>query len=392
MNIYIKKVKNSKGQEKEWLWINYTINGKRFRKPLDMENTKSNNKSDENELLPLLKYKLLNRELNQNKKIPTVDEYMKFSFELHSGGRGKTTIYGHQKNYDKYIKEVFGHKSLDKVKSSEITLWQNNLQQQFKLSKSYILKIRGLLYTMFEDAIENEILKTNPIKKVKSLKQTEDSKVKRIELTPFKVEEINKILSVATNQDKNLVATLFMTGLRIGECIGLTWDCINFENTTITIKKQIVNGEIKDYLKTSKSKRIIPIIEPLVPFLESQYKITGNSKSFIFLTTKTNKHYHSAGKIREQIWVPLLKKANVEYRNLHQTRGTFISTLISDGEDINYVSKIAGHENVKITLERYSQYIPVQDMNFGKCFKAIQTSLDTELAPKENSFIEMPLI
>ena len=101
MNIYIKKVKNSKGQEKEWLWINYTINGKRFRKPLDMENTKSNYKRAENEILPLLQYKLLNGELNQNKKIPTVDEYMKFSFELHSGGRGKTTIYGHQKKYDK---------------------------------------------------------------------------------------------------------------------------------------------------------------------------------------------------------------------------------------------------------------------------------------------------
>ena len=27
MNIYIKKVKNTKGQEKEWLWVNYTING-----------------------------------------------------------------------------------------------------------------------------------------------------------------------------------------------------------------------------------------------------------------------------------------------------------------------------------------------------------------------------
>ena len=101
MNIYIKKVKNSKGQEKEWLWINYTINGKRFRKPLDMENTKSNYKRAENEILPLLQYKLLNGELNQNKKIPTVDEYMKFSFELHSGGRGKTTIYGHQKYHIK---------------------------------------------------------------------------------------------------------------------------------------------------------------------------------------------------------------------------------------------------------------------------------------------------
>ena len=123
MNIYIKKVKNTNEKIIETLWVNYTINGKRFRKPLDIENTKANYKRAENEILPLLQYKLMNGELNQNKKIPTVDEYMKFSFELHSGGRGKTTIYGHQKNYDKYIKEVFGHKSLDKIKSSEIRLF-----------------------------------------------------------------------------------------------------------------------------------------------------------------------------------------------------------------------------------------------------------------------------
>ena len=384
MNIYIKQVKNTQGKIIETLWVNYTIHGKRFRKSLEMENTKANYKRAENEILPLLQYKLLNGELNQNKKVPTVEEYMAFSFELHKGARCQSTIYGHQKNYDKYIKKSFGHKSLDKIKASELTLWQNNLQKEYKLSKSYIHKIRGLLFTMFEDAIENEVIKINPIKKVKNIKQTEDSKVKRIELTPFKTEEINKILSVATNQDKNLIAILFMTGLRIGECIGLTWDCIDFENRTITVKKQIVNGELKNILKTSKSKRIIPIIEPLIPFLKNQKIITGNHNSFIFLTQRTNKHFHSAGKVREQIWIKALKMANVEYRNLHQTRGTFISTLISNGEDITYVSKIAGHENVKITLERYSQYIPVQNMNFGSCFKKIQTPLDTELAPKKN--------
>jgi integrase len=384
MNIYIKKVKDSKGREKEWIWINYTINSKRFRKPLELENTKANYKKAENEILPMLKYKLLNGELNQNKKIPTVDEYMNISFDLHSGNRSESTIYGHQTNYNKYLKNEFGHKLLDKVKASEITLWQNKLQKEYKLSKSYILKIRGLLFTMFEDAIENEILKINPVKKAKSLKETEDTKVKRLELTPFKTDEINQILSVATNQDKNLIATLFMTGLRIGECLGLTWDCIDFENRTITVQKQIVNGKIKDILKTSKSKRIIPMIEALLPFLENQKILTGKENSFIFLTKKTNKHYHSAGKIREQIWIRTLNKANVEYRNLHQTRGTFISTLISNGEDINYVSKIAGHENVNITLEKYSKYIPVQNMNFGSCFKKIETSIDTELTPKKN--------
>ena len=61
----------------------------------------------------------------------------------------------------------------------------------------------------------------------------------------------------------------------------------------------------------------------------------------------------------------------MEYRNLHQTRGTFISTLISNGEDITYVSKIAGHENVKVTLEKYSEYIQSTNKEFGKCFNKI---------------------
>jgi integrase len=388
MNIYIKKVKNSNGQIIESLWINYTINGRRFRKPLELENTKANYKKAENEILPLLQYKLLDGELNNsNKKIQTVDEYIKFSFELHRGGRCESTIYGHQKNYDKYIKELFGYKSLDKIKPADISLWQNSLQKDSKLSKSYILKIRGLLSTMFEDAIENDVIKINPVKKAKRLKQTVETKVKRIELTPFKSEEINKILSVGTNQDKNLIATLFMTGLRIGECIGLSWDNIDFENRTITIQKQIVNGEIKNILKTSKSKRIIPIIESLLPFLKDQKKLTGQFNSFIFLTKRSNKHYHSAGRIREQIWIKALKEANVEYRNLHQTRGTFISTLISNGEDITYVSKIAGHENVKVTLERYSKYIPVANKNFGSCFEKIGTSIDTNLAPRKNNIL-----
>jgi integrase len=72
-----------------------------------------------------------------------------------------------------------------------------------------------------------------------------------------------------------------MTGLRIGECI-------DFENRTITIRRQIVNGKVKNILKTSKSKRTIPIIETLIPFLKEQKLLTGKHNSFVFLTQRTN--------------------------------------------------------------------------------------------------------
>lgn len=369
MKLYIKKSKNKQGT-KETLWVDFTHNGERYRKSLKLENTPTNKKFAEKTAIPTLQYKIISGEFFKNKKneIPTVDEYMERSFELRKGGRCSSTIYAHEKNYVKYLKSPFGNKYLDKITSSDITIWQNNLQEKEHLAKATILKIRSCINSMYEDAIEEGIIKFNPILKAKKLKETEKPKVNRIKLKPFNQKEISKILNTSQHQDRNMLATFFFTGLRASELIGLKWESIDFKNKTITVREQIVQGNHKNILKTTKSRRIVPIIKILLPYLENQYNITGSQNSHIFLTKKTNKHFHSAGKIREQIWIKTLKSANIDYRNLHQTRGTFISTLIANGEDITYVSKIAGHENVKVTLEKYSEYIPVKNENFGECF------------------------
>lgn len=352
------------------LGLRYAIDGVDKKKSLKMKDTPQNRKLVETQVIPQFILKVHSGEFfeNNNVKIPTIDEYVKVSFELHKGSRCESTIYGYKKNYKKYIEPTFGEKRLDTIKGSHITLWQNQLQEKEKLSKSSIMKIRTTLHTLFEDAIEEEIINSNPVKKAKPLKNTKETKVKRTPLEPFKKTEIKSILDCADGQSKNLLATLFYTGTRAGECIGLKWENVDFQKNTITIRQQVVNGIEKSILKTTNSRRTIPIISSLLPYLKKQYSLTGHKNSFVFLTEKTNKHYHSAGKVREQIWTKTLKKANIKYRNLHQTRGTFISTLISSGEDINFVSKIAGHENVRITLERYSEYIPVKNKDFGNCF------------------------
>jgi len=353
------------------LWIRFSINGENIRKPLNLDDTKPNRKLALTQIIPQMILKVSTGEFFENtivKTIPTVDEYMKVSFELQKGNRCNTTKYGYQKSYDRHIKPIFGNLPLDKITSNQITFWQNNLQEKEKLARATIVRIRTMINTMFEDAIENEIISFNPVTKAKKLKETENSKVKRVKLKPFNTDEIKSVLDGAKNQSRNLLATLFFTGLRAGELIGLKWDCIDLKNKVMSIRRQIVHGEEKEVLKTAKSCRTVPIIDALIPFLLEQYKVTGAQKSFVFLTERTNKHFHNASKIRDQIWIKALKNANVSYRNLHQTRGTFISTLISNGEDINYVSKIAGHENVKVTLERYSEYIPSKNSDFGKCF------------------------
>ncbi|NOQ32121.1 MAG: tyrosine-type recombinase/integrase [Helicobacteraceae bacterium] len=115
------------------------------------------------------------------------------------------------------------------------------------------------------------------------------------------------------------------------------------------------------------SVRTVPIIDTLVPYLKSQLEITAKNSEFVFVNTQ-NQNYWDISKIRESKWKKNLIRVDVKYRPIHKTRSTFISTLISSGEDINYVSKIVGHKTVRMTLEKYSKYIPQNHVEFGKCF------------------------
>jgi len=57
----------------------------------------------------------------------------------------------------------------------------------------------------------------------------------------------------------------------------------------------------------------------------------------------------------------ILIKNNIKARKLYNLRHTFASTLISNGADIVWVSKMLGHKDVNITLSTYTKYINEDD-------------------------------
>lgn len=257
---------------------------------------------------------------------------------------------------------MFGTTRIDKVKSNDITMWQNSLRDDKGLAVKTIKQIRGLLYTMFEDMIMDEVIEKNPVKLARKL--TNRSEIVE-DIYPFSKEEITKILSVEDEQDKNMFALLFFTGVRGGEALALKWKEVDFNSGTIHVCLNVRKGEFGS--PKWGSIRTVPIIDALLPYLNSQYKLTGDKNGFVFLNTQ-DENYWDISKIRESKWKKNLIRAKVEYRPIHKTRSTFISTLISSGEDINYVSKIVGHKTVRMTLDKYSKYIPHNHVGFGKCF------------------------
>lgn len=72
--------------------------------------------------------------------------------------------------------------------------------------------------------------------------------------------------------------------------------------------------------------------------------------------------------LRRTAWIYLLKRAGVRYRNPYQTRHTYASMLISQGENVLWVSKQMGHANMQVTLKRYTDWLP--DKNALRGYKA----------------------
>jgi integrase len=335
------------------LWIRFSLNGEVIRKSLNIEDNKVNRHLANTQIIPQLILKVNTGEFfeSDKPKIPTLDEYALISFDAHKFERKATTTTDYKNIYKKHIKPHFGNKKIDSIKVSEINVWKNRLFSELGLSSTRVNDIKKILGTIIEDAVRDEIIAINPVRKSKALPAHQQKSIE-----PFSLDEIDLILKSASGQDKNIVATLFMTGMRTGELIGLKWSDIDLQEREISIKRTVGRG-IENTPKTASSVRTIPILNSLFHYLVDQFDITGDKNSYVFLNINDN-HFFDSKNLRDGFWKKVLIRAKVRYRTIYQTRHTFCSINLQNGEDLIWVSRIMGHKNPRITLEKYSKYIP----------------------------------
>jgi len=330
------------------LWITFYHQSTRYRRSLGLDDNKANRKLATNKLIPELIYKLNSGAFfeDEKQKIPTVAEYAKVSLKLHSQTRKATTSYDYETSIRLHILPRFGDVRLDKIKPSDIQLWQNDLLQ--KLKPRRVRNIRATFNTIFSDALRDEIIIKNPISMVKT------PKLDKIEVKSFSLEEMKTIIATAQDEMKAFTALGFFTGMRSGEIIGLKWEDVDFKNKEIHIKRAIKMGVVSTP-KTKSSIRTIDILDNLIPYLREQYKRTGKYKSYVFLN-KDNEHYYDIKRIRDTKWKKLLKECEIEYRTIYQMRHTFATVMIENKEDILWVSNMLGHSDSSMTLQMYAKY------------------------------------
>ncbi len=115
---------------------------------------------------------------------------------------------------------------------------------------------RGALYTFFSRALQNGLLKANPVMAVKRFKA---SAAEKLERRPYTLEEVALIYDKAPDDFwRYMILGGFYTGLRLGDLICLSWGAVDWEHNQI-------------HLTAIKTGRVlhIPLAKPLLSRLKA---------------------------------------------------------------------------------------------------------------------------
>ena len=281
---------------------------------------------------------------------------------LHDGGeymeqkRHRVSKTTHSKSaylYRKHILTAFGDQTLASITRSQVQTFINRMAAQ-SYSMETIKATKCLLSAIMELAASDRLIPANPCKAVK-LPKVE----KRKKRAPT-VEEYQRLLKASEGHRLWItVPLLFLTGMRIGEMLALTWDDIDMENRLIHVSKTLSteNGSGKAYLKHSpKTKagvRHIPICDELFVMLK-RYRMQQSKGRHIVIPKRDEDAYTHPQVFRGKVFKYWCYAADLPKDiTPHSGRHYFAYRLYTAGVNPETLRHLTGHSDISTLLDVY---------------------------------------
>lgn len=229
------------------------------------------------------------------------------------------------------------------------------------LSPKTVRMVHGTLHAALEKAVKLQIIRNNVAD------CCDLPRIAMTEMNPLKDDSLMVFLNtIRGDMFEQLFYVDVFTGLRLGEIMGLSWDCVDFKAGTIRVYRQLQKGREKGqgfhFTQTKNSKG--RIIQPAVQVMEVLHQVrtkqmewklragaTWNNRNNLVFTNETGGNLSDVS-IRKHFKniVRAMQRPEVRF---HDLRHTFATLSIQNGTDIKTVSQELGHATVAFTLDRY---------------------------------------
>lgn len=263
-----------------------------------------------------------------------VDKFMRY-LEIEKGSSRHTII-----NYKADLKEFgafLGEKDIEAMDYLFIRQFLAHLRQK-KLSRSSVARRLSCLRSFFKFLVREGLIKGNPLSGISTPKRE-----KRLPLF-MEEDEVAKLLESPTNdlmglRDKAILETLYSTGMRVSELVGMDIDNCDF-----------IGGVVKVYGK-GKKERFTPIGEEAIKTIRRYLNASRNKrpadKKAIFLNRRGGR---LTDRSVRRIMDRYIKKTSLkEEISPHTLRHSFATHLLNRGADLRAVQELLGHANLSTT-------------------------------------------
>ena len=307
-----------------------------------------------------------------------LQEYVELYGRVHWACSTYTSNEGLIRNY---IIPFMGSMRLSEFSPKVIAALYGKLQSDPKISPSVMINIHKLLHSAFEQAVLWEYVPRNPFRKANV------PKAFPTEIPMLSVDEIKTLLQNCDNQMLAIAIHLAFAGsLRKGEILALTWDDVDFQKGTISVRKtlkrvrrdavDVLNG--KDILhqlpaafdegrtvtvlkrpKTQSSIRTIYlpdyVLDVLRDWKETLDPVKRKQPDLVL-------RYSNGSPLSEETLPRLLEKQLLKLGlpvvSFHSLRHSSISyKLVLTGGNIKAVQGDSGHAQAEMITERYGHII-----------------------------------
>lgn len=288
---------------------------------------------------------------------PSMEEYMITWYQSFKAGEGALKTQEMYRNcINNHINPLLGTKRVKEITATQV----QNLIKNITSSKSLAHQVRITLNQIFKQAMSDHIIAFNPVSGTKIVAPNTPN---RKCLSP---EQRLLLLDILKGHRVfPIVYTILYTGMRMGECLALLLNDIDFDNKTIRITKATEYEHSKPLLKEPKSirgYRLIPMSNELCEYLKIYLKKRKNKKLYLFpghsggpmgLTEVKSQWKKSKNLIAK--WFKLHPdKSDIEFSlTFRLLRHTFCTGLYDAGIDEVSAAEIMGHD-VNIMRQVYT--------------------------------------
>lgn len=192
-------------------------------------------------------------------------------------------------------------------------------------------------------------------------------RVERPEVKPLTPEQAQLFLrAVAGSRDAALYTCALGLGLRQGELLGMSWDDIDFEAATLTIRHTLQRYDGAYHLdppKTQRSARTLGLPASLVEALRAHRKLQlrerlragpawqGDAWNLVFCTRLGAP---LPGNHLTHRFQALLASLGLPRQPFHWLRHASASFMLAQGTDLRVVMQVLGHSQIHVTANTYA--------------------------------------